>query len=203
MLDKTVKNDVEKGCIGANLANVIEPHWSSEIERIVLGILEDDNPFTSGSAAVLLGKHGSVDVRDKIWKRFERFRQEESDKKDSTENKINFSGWQVFSAESSFVAALSESPEWLFDQEPNRRASKLCLYEFCQERTEKLDEIFSAPNQIETSFDEENQISFSVNQYKNLSLDALKKNSSNFPSIRHLLGFQTAKIQTTRKIFKQ
>jgi hypothetical protein len=181
LLDKTVKNDVEKGCIGANLANIIEPHWSPEIERIVLSILENDNIFITGNAAGLLGKYGSAGVEDKIWKRFERFNKEESSKKDSTEKKIDSSDWQMSSAEAAFVSALSESPNWFFDQQSNNRASKLCLYNFCKEITEKLNKIFSEPVKIESSLGEEDHILFSVNQYKKLPLDSLKKKLEQFP----------------------
>jgi len=203
MLDKVVKTDTEKGCIGSNLANVIEPHWSSEIERIVSSILDDDNVFIFGNAAGLLGKYGSVGVKDKIWKRFERFNKEESGKKDSTEKKREFSNWQLSSAESAFVVALSESPNWFFDQESNKRASKLCLYDFCKEITEELDKIFSAPVKIETSLDEENQILFSVNQYKKLSLDALKKKLEQFPSETTFIWISNNKNSNDAKNFQE
>ena len=202
MLDKIVKNDKEKSCIGANLANVIEPHWSSEIERIVSGILEDDNLFIVGNAAELLGKYGSDGVKEKIWKRFERFNKQESGRKDLPEKKRDSSDWQLFLAESDFVAALSESPNWLFDQESNRRASKLCLYDFCKESVEKLDKIFSAPSKIETSFDEENRISYSVNQYKKLSLDALRKKLEQFPPATTFIWISNSKNSGDAKNFQ-
>lgn len=203
MLDKIVKNDTGKGCLGANLANVIEPHWSSEIERVVSVILEDDNFFIMSNAAGLLGKYGSTGARDKIWKRFERFNQEESKKKDSLEKKRDFNNWQLFSAEWAFVAALSESPKWFFDRESNKRASKLCLYDYCQERTENLDKIFSTPTKIETSFDEENQMFFSVNQYKNLSLGALKKKLEQFPPETIFIWISNSKNSNDTKNFQE
>jgi len=202
MLNKIVKTDTGKGCIGANLANVIQSHWSPEIELVVSSILEDDNTFIFSNAAELLGKYGSVSVRDKIWKRFERFNKEELGKKDFTEKKRDFSDWLLFSAESAFVAALSESPNWFFDQESNKRASKLCLYDFCKERTEKLKKIFNSPAKIETSFDDENQISFSVNQYKNLSLDALKKKLEQFPSETIFIWISNSKNANDAKNFQ-
>ncbi|MDQ6788334.1 MAG: hypothetical protein M3033_16135 [Acidobacteriota bacterium] len=201
-LDKVVKNDTEKGCIGANLANVIQPHWSSEIERIVSSLLENNNLFISGNAADLLGKYGSAGVKDKIWKRFERFNKEEPGKKDSTEKKRDFSNWQLSLSESTFVSALSESPNWFFDQESNKRASKLCLYDFCKEITEKLNKIFSQPAKIETSLDEENQILFSVNQYKKLSLDALKKKLEQFPPETTFIWISNSKNSNEAKNFQ-
>lgn len=202
ILDRVVKADTEKDCIGANLVNVIEPHWSSEIERIVSGILEDDNIFISGNAADLLGKYGSVGVKDKIWKRFERFNKEELGKKDCLEKKRDFSDWQLFSAESDFVTALSESPNWFFDQESNQRASNLCLYDFCHEIAEKLNKIFSATAKIETSLGEEDQILFSVNQYKKLSLDALKKKLEQFPPETTLIWISNSKNSNDAKNFQ-
>jgi hypothetical protein len=182
ILGKVVKTNDGKGCIGANLADVIEPYWSPEIEQIVLNILEDDNMFIFGRASEQLRKNGSIETRDKIWKRLERFNKEEQSKKDSQEKKGSFSNWQRSSAEWELVVALSESPNWMFEQESNKRLSQLCLYAGCKEQVEKLTNIFGTLAKIETVFDEENKISFSVYQYKNMSLNVLKKKLAQYPS---------------------
>ncbi|MEZ5427622.1 MAG: hypothetical protein R2747_15235 [Pyrinomonadaceae bacterium] len=181
MLDKAVKGNTEENCHGSILANAIDPYWSPEIERIVLVGLESDDLFVFNSAVKLLGKHGSVDVRDKIWKRFERFSQEEKNKRAETEKKDWFANFGVKSAESDFVVGLSESPNWWFDEEPLDRASGLCVYDYCKERVEEIKKIFGSPLKIQSSIDEDGQISFSVSQYKRMSLDVLKKKLAQFP----------------------
>lgn len=181
MLDKTIKNDAGKGCVGANPADIINPHWSPEIERIVLKILEDDSLFVSGNAAELLGKNGSIDARDKIWKRLERFNREEQNREDFAAKKRDPDNRQISSAEWDFAVALSESPNWWFEQERNKRLSALCLYDGCKEQVEKLNRIFRETAQIKSAVDEENKVSFSVYQYKKMSLEALKKKLEQFP----------------------
>lgn len=202
MLDKAVKTDTEKGCIGANLANVINPHWSSEIERIVLSVLENDNLFVSRNAAELLGKYGSIETRDKIWKRLERFKKEIG-KNGSSEKKDDSNNWQVSLAEWSFAVALSESPNWRFDQESNKRLSGLCLYDGCKEQVEILNKIFGKSAKIETSINAENQTLFSVYQYKNMSLDSLKKKLEQFPPDTKLTWISNAKNSNNEKNFQE
>jgi len=203
MLDKAVKSKIEKGCIGANLANTIEPHWSSEIERIVLSVLEDDNNFIFGNAAELLRKYGSLETRDRIWKRLERFNKEEQSKEDFAAKKQDSGYWQISSAEWKLAAALSESPNWRFEQESVKRLTGLCLYNGCKEQVEKLDKIFRAPAKIESSIDEENQISFSVYQYKKLSLDALKKKLAQFPPETTFTWISNAENPNDEKHFQE
>lgn len=203
MLGKAVKSDAGKDCIRANLAGVINPSWSSEIERIVLNVLEDDNSIIFGNAAELLGKYGSIETKDKIWKRLERFNKEEQSKADFTAKKEDSGNWQISSAEWKLAAALSESPNWWFEQESNKRLSKLCLYNGCKEQVEKLNEIFRTPAKIESFIDEENQISFSVYQYKNMSLDALKKKLEQFPPDTTFTWIPDVKNSNDEKHFQE
>lgn len=204
MLSKTVKTEAGENCIGANLAEVIKPHWSAEIEQNVLKILENENDFLVSNATELLGKYGSIEAKDKIWKRFERFNKEESGKEDFAEKKDDYSAnWQTSLAESSFAVALSQSPNWFFEQESNARLSKLCLYDFCKQYVEELNKILTAPVKIETAFDEENQLTFSVSQYKNLTLDALKKKLEQFPPDTSFTWIPNAKNPDDAKNFQE
>lgn len=202
-LGEAAESNVEKGCVGENLANIIKPHWSPEIERIVLSLLENENTFIFSNAAQLLGKHGSIETRDKIWKRFERFNKEEQSKEDFAEKKDVSGNWQLFSAEDDFAVALSESPNWRFDLESNKRLSGLCLYSFCKDRVEKLNKIFAAPAKIEISFDEEKKILFSVYQYKNMPLDAMKKKLEQFSPDTTFTWIFNAKNPNDEKNFQE
>src|SRR5262249_38827256 len=112
LLEKSIEGDSQKGCFGSILANAIEPYWSPEIERFVLNGLENDKMWVLSRAVTLLGKYGSIEVRDKIWKRFEQFNREEQSKKDFSTKKRDSDNWPTFSAEASFARALSESPSW-------------------------------------------------------------------------------------------
>lgn len=179
MLGKTVKSSAGKECIGGNPANTIAPYWSSGIERIVLELLEHDNEFILGNAAEMLGKYGSLETRDKIWNRLERFSKKY--KEDVEAKKRSNEQWSVVSAEWKLAVALSESTNWWFENESNRRLAALCVFDGCKEQVEKLNKIFQSPVRIETSVDDENQLSFAVLQYKKMSLDALKKKLTQLP----------------------
>lgn len=203
MLGKAIKSDPGKDCIGANLGDTINPHWSSEIERIVLSVLEDDNNFIFANAAELLRKYGSLETRDRIWKRLERFNKEERSKEDFAAKKDFSENWQISLAEWKLAVALSESPNWWFGQESNKRLSRLCLYDGCKEQIEKLNEIFGKPAKIQTSIEEENKTSFSVYQYKKLSLDALKKKLAQFPTETTFTWLPNAENPNDEKHFQE
>jgi hypothetical protein len=181
MLEKAMNDKAEKDCRELILANAIEPHWSPEIERIILDALESENLYVYNNAVNLLGKHGSKDIPKKLWKRFERFNKAERSKPNFLENKENLNDWRVRLAELDFAIALFESPNWLLDSESIRRLSELCLYEPCKQKAEELKNIFGTPVKIESASDEKGQLLFSVYQYKKMSLDSLKKKLRQFP----------------------
>ena len=181
MLGKAIATEAGKGCVGANLARVLDERWSAAIERTAASLLEDAGPLTIGNAAQLLGQNGSPETRDKLWKRLERFSREEQGKPDFGVRKRLSESWMTFMAEWHLVAALTESANWWFDRESIDRLSKLCAYEGCRERVEKLNKIFSEPARIESSVGDDDRLSFAVYQYKKLSFEALKKKLEQFP----------------------
>ncbi|MBS1793200.1 MAG: hypothetical protein JSS81_05070 [Acidobacteria bacterium] len=202
-LDKIVGTEAGKGCVGANPERALEPYWSAAIERVVTGLLESDNVTIAGDVAGMLGKYGSAGARDKIWKRLERFNKEEQSKKDFATLKDSNKNWQFWLAEWQLAAALSEASNWRFEQESNDRLAGLCLYDGCRKQVEKLNKIFRVPARIESFRDDENKLSFSVYQYKNMSLDELKKKLEQFPPDTSFTWVSSAENPNDAKDFQE
>jgi hypothetical protein len=111
-------------------------YWSPAIEAIAVSYLDDENIGLVKEMAEILGKLGSADVKEKLWQRFEKF--SAALQKDPAANTKTFGDYPypVRTIESSFINALTNSPNWKLSEAELKKLSQLCITQSCKAEVE-------------------------------------------------------------------
>lgn len=136
----TAKGKDNSGCYSDIFREVGELHTSPELEKLAIEYLDDPAPEVVTDAAAMLGKHGSADAEEPLWRRLEKWRQEWNGREH--ELKANFrvdnANRSQAGLEQALRMALSQSPAWLADLKKLERLKSLCVTQGEREQADHL-----------------------------------------------------------------
>jgi hypothetical protein len=158
---------------------------SSELEKLAIRLLDDPDPAMVRNCAETLGKYGSENSEEPIWRRFEKWHNDWKDRAIELQNTpIGFNPELDVQRgmERAFGGALAHAPSWLADAEKLKRIQSLYLTENGRKQIGWLIQEAEAPKkQLELMLGPGDSRSFRVAQYGDLqSLDALKSKLKQF-----------------------
>ncbi len=182
MIEKALASRKTTRCYANLLTDMARLHMSPELERIAITSLDDPDPQLAASAIEMLGGYGSAGARDALMRRFERLRDDGSQRASKPGNSNDANPMASSSSlDTALVRALISSPAWLTDQEMLGRLHQLCVTEIC------LSEVDTALKQTGTTiFVYFNALDGSVRhaslaQYHFISWDQVKEKVTQFP----------------------
>jgi hypothetical protein len=169
-------------CYTSVFGELGELRTSPELEKLAIEFLDDADPEVVVDAATMLGRNGSADAEEALWRRFEKWSREWNGREQ--ELKVDFqSEGPVFQrrVEQALRTALSHAPEWLADLKKLQRLKSLCVTQKEREQVDRLIQGWGVEIPIRFSPAENEWGSADVAHYNLRSLSALKKKLEQFP----------------------
>ena len=175
-------------CYDTLLGDVASLYMSPELEVMAIETLSDSNIEMVAHSASLLGRYGTANAEEPLWRRFEEWHAEwvgrEADLRDKLPG-VTSRGAPALAdqalVENAFKVALGFSNAWLADLEKLKRLRALCLTKRGRDEVEEWTKIWKSPPLITPDTVNEMSQSFYVAQYTVTTLDALKEKLAQFP----------------------
>jgi hypothetical protein len=175
-------------CYDMLLEDVARLYMSTELEGIAIETLSDANIEMVAHAASVLGRYGTANVEEPLWRRFEEWhaawQDREADLRDKLPGVTSLGAPALADqalVENAFKIALGFSNAWLADLEKLQRLRSLCLTRHGREEVEEWTKIWRSPLLITTDAVDEMPRNFYVAQYTAPTLAALKVKLAQFP----------------------
>lgn len=149
-----------------------------------IAALDDPDPEVVQDAVVSLGRWGTAEAEQALWKRMERFHAQWSRKKDQLRMTPDYTnpGTRGVTLEQDLVMAIAGGVSWICPPEKLERLDKLVLTDPQHQQIESWIRLWKQGlGHISTAYFPENAPTFSVLQYVQLSEAQLKEKLGQFP----------------------
>jgi hypothetical protein len=137
-IKKSINTRAHTKCYYSTFKNIPQKYWSKEIEQIAVSSLNHEDIEVVKSAVEVLGKNGSVDVKEKIWQRFEQFSQKMKSDASALQKTFGDYNYPIQTIENSFIQALTNSKNWKLDEKEKAKLLELCVSKTCQNQLNPL-----------------------------------------------------------------
>ncbi|HZS08699.1 MAG TPA: HEAT repeat domain-containing protein [Blastocatellia bacterium] len=173
----------DTGCWTNTLGEIGRLHTCPELEKVAIASLDDPNPEVVRNAIELLGRYGSAEAEEPLWRCFEKWHREWGGRvAELTNYTLNESrqlaGRQL---ETSLWQALISSPGWLADPKKLVPVQQLCLSDEARQQVGTAIERWAGEIHIAFAPGADKWGYVEVAQYTLNSPDDLKRKLTQFP----------------------
>jgi hypothetical protein len=126
-------------CYSGVLRQVAELHFTPEVEKLVMEMLEDSDTNVVISAVEVLGKYGSNKTEAPLWRKFEQWHQTWNGRERELETAFDNEAIRNQSnLERALQTALAEAPGWLATPKELTRLKQLCVTQSAKNTVTRL-----------------------------------------------------------------
>jgi len=175
-------------CYPSTLSDVARLHMSAQLQEAAYKALEEDDPEMVANAAGVLGRFGSAEAEEKLWRRLERWHEQAESRAEALRQQnpgIPALGAPALSGEVTIEQALRTAicygQAWLADPEKLKRLRPLCLTDFCRTDVDSIARNGNYLIGIGLGSNQNQPYLISVAQYQPASIEALKQKLLQFP----------------------
>jgi hypothetical protein len=191
-------------CGRSLLFEVARIHFDPVLEELAIRRLSDPDPQLALGAANLLGKYGSAEAEQPLWRRYEAWSREWSGRAAElrfVSGERNPNEWYANLGES-LAQALATGQGWLTDQAKLQRILALSVTPGMKRQMEQYLDAWSRPSK-QIVFSPSNPSNIDLAQYHWLSLDTLKAKLTQFPegSVFYWTATEPSVSQAQQKAF--
>ncbi|MDX2043508.1 MAG: hypothetical protein SF097_19985 [Acidobacteriota bacterium] len=179
-------------CYSGVLSKVAELHFTPEVEKLALEMLEDSDTNVVISAVKVLGKYGSDKAEAPLWKKLEQWHQTWNGRERELKTAFNNEAIRNQSSlEQALQTALAEAPGWLATPKELNRLKQLCVTESAKNTVTQLLEQWGDKFTLRFTLYNDEWGRAEIGHYELKSLASLKQKLAQFPN-GTVIRWQTA-----------